>query len=355
MKQFYFFSLLISLTCFGQQAYYGSSPDAINFNNPSLTGQNLYNALQQKISHYTTSYTYGDVRDDLKIMDLDPTNAANVLLVYGYTNNSSCTSGVTDRRIRNKDDFGGNNCEYNREHVFSRSNANPSMSVSGNSTTGIGADPHNLRAADVQRNSNRGNRKFAAGTGNSGVLGSGNWYPGDEWRGDVARIMMYMYVRYGNRCLPELNASGTKQGTTNMLQILLDWNASDPVSDIEDNRNARLETVYGNRNPFIDNPHLATRIWGGTTAQDRWGIFNIEEQQTVDFKISPNPAKDHFYVTLPNQISTRVEIYDVLGKRIFVRKINESIRIDVNHLKSGVYVVKFIQGNKSVAKKLVKQ
>ena len=57
------------------------------------------------------------------------------------------------------------------------------MGSTSNNSTGISADPHNLRPSDVQMNGNRGNRKFAAGSGNAGNAGN-DWYPGDEWKGD---------------------------------------------------------------------------------------------------------------------------------------------------------------------------
>ena len=357
MKHIYILSFFfISAICFAQQPYYTNGQNNVDF---TLTGQDMYNALQLKISNNTVgTYTYGDARDDIQIMDLDPddfTNS-NVLLVYGYVDNLSCTSGITDRRIRDKNDFGGSNCDFNREHVFARSNANPSMGSANNSSVGIVADPHNLRASDVQRNGNRGNKLFASGSGNSGDVGSGNWYPGDEWRGDVARMMMYMYVRYGDRCLPELNATGPKEGTTDMLQILLEWNVTDPVSDIENNRNNLLESTYGNRNPFIDNPYLAKVIWGGSLdPEDLWGTLSLDEvQQEEAFSLSPNPATNIVNIKLPNSIETRIEIYDVLGKRVFIRKINESMELNISSLKSGLYLVKFIQDNRTVSKKLIK-
>ncbi len=353
MKHIFTFSIILfSLLSFSQQAYYTNGQNNVDF---TLNGQDLYNALQTKISNFTNTvtYTYGDVRDDLKIMDLDPNNANNVLLIYGYNNTITCNSGESDRRLRDKNNFGGNNCDYNREHVFARSNANPSMGDTSNSFTGIVADPHNLRASDVQRNGLRGSKKFASGSGNSGDVSSGNWYPGDEFVGDVARIMMYMYVRYGDQCLPDLNGFGAKQGTTEMLQVYLDWNASDPVSTIEINRNNHLESVYGNRNPFIDNPYLATKIWGGTLAQDTWGTLSTPNTKISSVQLYPNPVKNILNISLPDTTETRIEIYDVLGKRVFIRKINTSMALNLSALKSGLYMVKVIQANTTIIKKLI--
>lgn len=350
MKHIYFLFLFITTISFAQpQPYY----DGIDFNQ---TGDNLKNLLAQLIDNASTTYTYGDIRDDFKIMELDPDDAtdSNVLLTYGYVNLLAC-SGETDRRIRNKDDFGGLSCEYNREHVFARSNANPSMGSVSNGDTGIAADPHNLRATDVQRNGARGSKLFAAGSGDSGDVGSGNWYPGDEWKGDVARIMMYMYTRYGDRCLPELNASGAKQGATDMLQILLDWNAEDQVSPVEDARNNRLEMVYSNRNPFIDNPYLATVIWGGVDAEDRWGTLSSTSNEVNKFNIYPNPTQSDVTVQLKSPQRTTIEVYDILGKKVLEKVIYNSEKIQTSQLKSGVYILKIRQGSFEVNKKLIKR
>jgi chitodextrinase len=64
-----------------------------------------------------------------------------------------------------------------------------------------------------------------------------------------------------------------------MIDLFLQWNADDPVSEIEKQRNPYHENTsnsdaQGNRNPFIDNPRLATRIWGGPEAEDIWGIYS---------------------------------------------------------------------------------
>ena len=136
-----------------------------------------------------------------------------------------------------------------------------------------------MRPCDSQRNSSRGNKKFIAGSGNSGATGTG-WYPGDEWKGDVARIIMYMYLRYDERTLPSNVGFGSNSDTPDdMIDLFLQWNADDPVSTIEKQRNPYHENTsnsdaQGNRNPFIDNPRLATRIWGGPEAEDIWGIYS---------------------------------------------------------------------------------
>ncbi len=345
-KIFTLFLLLSLQTLFAQQPYY----DDVNL---SLTGQDLYFALQQKIENASTSFNYGDTRDSMKITDEDPENNNNVLLLYGYDNSGSCT---TDRS-RDKDDFGGSSCQYNREHTFARSNANPSMGNVDNGTTGIGADPHNIRPTDQQMNNNRGSKKFADGSGKAGDVGSGYWYPGDEWKGDVARIMMYMYTRYGDRCKPSLNGNGALQGSTEMLQVYLQWNAEDPVTDFEDQRNPYLENFYGNRNPFIDNPYLATLIWGGPAAEDRWGLIGTEEFIAENISVYPNPTSEIIWVEDNTSFSVNnYSIYDISGRRILFNTFNSSEKkVDVSNLNSGVYLLELVSSERKIIKKIVVQ
>lgn len=278
MKHFYLlFTFLISAVSFAQlappaelQAYYSD----VDFTKTQL---DLFNdlAVTTAIKHTNAlSYTPG-IWESSKATDEDIDNPNNVILFYGYSDTDG--NGVTDRS-RNKNLNGGGTGDWNREHVFPNSLANPDLDSSGSSGPPY-ADGHNLRPSDVQMNSNRGNKKFAAGSGNAGNTSTSSslWYAGDEFKGDAARIIMYMYTRYGTQCLPSFAVSGaTNSIDPNMIDLLLEWNAEDPVSLIEDNRNTfhgDLSNTYaqGNRNPFIDNPYLATVIWGGTPAENRWG------------------------------------------------------------------------------------
>ncbi|GAA3520228.1 hypothetical protein GCM10022393_38040 [Aquimarina addita] len=246
---------------------YGQIPSYYDDTNLSLSGQSLKNELTTLVTNTQTtilSYTPG-VWDALKVADADPANANNVILLYGWEGGSD--SDLTNDRSRDKDSNGGSNGDWNREHSFPKSLGNPNLGE-----TGPGSDAHHLRPTDVQRNSSRGSRKFADGSGNSGTTSQGYWYPGDEWKGDVARMMMFMYVRYGSRCLPiDVGVGSSVSTDSDMIDLFLEWNAEDPVSALEIQRNPIIENIQGNRNPFIDNPAFATQIWGGPQAEDLFG------------------------------------------------------------------------------------
>jgi endonuclease I len=267
MKIKLLFSLLICGFLHAQiPAYYSS----IDF---TQTGTALKTQLSSLITttHTTNlSYTPG-VWEALKLTDLNPNNSNNVFLVYGY---NDFNASVIDDRNRGKNNNGGNVGDWNREHCYPKSLGNPDLG-----TSGPGSDAHHLRASDVQFNNSRGNRLYADGEGDAGNVGI-YWYPGDEWKGDIARMMMYMYVRYQNQCLATAVGAGSTTYSAEMPDIFLEWNEEDPVNFYERNRNDILEGLQGNRNPFIDNPYLATQIWGGPQAPDSWNLLSCPTTTT---------------------------------------------------------------------------
>lgn len=270
------FLLFCSSHIFAQiPSYY----NGIDFTNTSSL---LFNDLATITinNHQGIPYTSGstDTWDVLKTADKDPDISSNILLIYGY--NDSDTENNNDRTRGNDQGFSGDPFNWNREHVFAKSLANPSLETG---SIGPGTDLHNLRPADAGYNSSRSNRKFTDGSGNSGPQSNGGWYPGDEWKGDIARMVMYMYLRYHGtgekisetNCLPINVGSGSILDIdSNMIGLFLEWNQEDPVSNFEINRNNVILDHQKNRNPFIDNPYLATLIWGGIAAEDKWNLIS---------------------------------------------------------------------------------
>ena len=326
MKQFYlkrqsFFIAVLSLL---SVISFGQIPSYYNGTNISQNGNTLKTSLATLVSRNTINLTYTPgVWDALKQTDLDPTDPTKVLLIYGY--NDSDTD-ITNDRTRSKDANGGNSGNWNREHVYARSLGNPNLG-----SEGPGSDAHHLRASDITLNATRNNYPFGAGTGNSKLINGTYWYPGDEWKGDVARMVMYMYVRYGNQCLPNVVAVGSKTFSADIPDVILQWNAEDPVSQLEINRNTILEGVQGNRNPFIDNPAFATAIWGGPQAQNRF-----DGSVQLDTEAPTAPATLFATNTTANGTSLSwVQSSDnvgVLGYRIFNGSVQIASSSTVNYV-----------------------
>lgn len=219
----------------------------------------------------------------LEEADEDPANTNRILDVY---RNESMTK------------FGGGQGPYNREHTWPNSLGFPSSGGSHAYT-----DTHMLMLSHVGYNSNRGHKYFGTCNascterttlvndgqgGGSGVYpGNSNWYNGTLWetwrgrRGDVARAMMYMDVRYEGGTHsngwhePDLiltnNASqiqgtntannGTGRAYMGLLSVILAWHEQDPPDAKEHLRNEVVYSYQGNRNPFIDHPEWAACLF----------------------------------------------------------------------------------------------
>ena len=353
-KIFFLLAIFTTSIFFAQQAYY-------NDVNLSLDGIALKNELASKItSSHTNILSYTDAREALKIVDLVPGQGNNVFLVYGFAPElcPASTSNDNDHRRRDKSDFGGGaTCEWNREHTYPQSLGTPELGQSG-----PGADAHMLRACDVQRNGERGNKLFKDGSGNSHTINTDSWYAGDEWKGDMARIMMYMYLRYGDQCKPiNVGYGNTVSNDTYMIDLFLDWNAEDPISEYEELRKNYMENTsnqygQGNRNPFIDNPYLATRIWGGQEAEDIWGIYiGVDEVElNKSFVIYPNPTANTIFIKSNSDIEiNKISIYTTTGE--LVKTINEfsSQHINLKGISEGIYFLRLNTSHGSLTKKIV--
>jgi hypothetical protein len=226
---------------------------------------------------------------------------------------------------------------WNREHVFAKSLANPSLVTDYPSP---GTDVHNLRAADSQKNTQRSNRLFIDDSGvESKVTNDGYFYPGDEWKGDVARIIMYMYLRYPSQCEAMNSATGSANYSPNgdMPDVFLEWNKEDPVSALELTRNDVISSYQGNRNPFIDNPYLATLIWNGPTANDSWGTLSLAGFDEVLVSVSPTITNRNIEISGLGESDFNVIIYSHLGHEL--ASFRRSKTIDVSSFSSGLYIV----------------
>lgn len=258
--------------CFSAVAFLNAQiPNYYKSVNFSKNGNELKKELSNLVkSTHKNNLTYKELWKALAITDADPRNPQNVLMIYGFDDKST---NPDEHRSRKKNLTGGEKGKWSREHVYAKSLGKPNLGQ-----TGPGADAHMLRPADVTRNTKRSNLPFIDGTGKKSKRDNNAWYPGNEWKGDIARIIMYMYIRYGEQANPKRMAKSTYTYSKEMPDIFLKWNADDPVSNLEKQRNnylANLANTYGqgNRNPFIDNPYLATKIWGGPKANNTWKNF----------------------------------------------------------------------------------
>jgi endonuclease I len=228
-------------------------PDPVNYyaNAVGKTGPALKSALHTIISSQT-KLTYDQVWTALQDTDQDPANPNNVVLLY---------SG----RSQAKNTNGGNANDWNREHVWAKSHGD------FGTVTGPGTDVHHLRPEDVTVNSVRGNKDFDNGGSTvaecPGCLSDADSFdPRPAVRGDVARMIFYMAVRYdGGDGFADLepndqvnNGSAPAIGKFSVLKA---WSAGDPPDAFEKRRNQVIfDTWQHNRNPFIDHPEWVNSV-----------------------------------------------------------------------------------------------
>jgi hypothetical protein len=312
----------------------------------------LRQALQDIIANPATvrAQTYADVIDILKEADQNPAHSNQVWLVYteqGRAKLDLQTSG------------GSNTGKWNREHTYPRSRGGFESIDLDDIADGKGifwtteadslrhgnSDAHALRAADGPENSSRGNQNYGTNEYDGPLDNSGSF------KGDVARSVLYMAVRYNGLAVVNGYPSADPDGFLGDLATLLDWHRNDPPDDFEMNRNNVIYTWQFNRNPFIDQPDLVEYIWGNNVG-DVWSQpLGIKDTTILDIKIYPNPTTNSIYIK-GIKAQSIVEIFSVDGRRLSKSLISNNSMLDLN-VSSGVYFVKISSENKSIIKKLI--
>ena len=270
----------------GPTGYYSH----VNTSSPSQLRCSLHDTIK---GHTAYPYSGGTTNTwtILEIADEDPNNSGRVL--DAYRNRSYLK--VTERA------GSGSGLRYNREHTW------PNSLGFGSATGNLGlpyapyTDTHMLYLTDATWNADRGNKPYAdcssscgerVTEANNGVGGGSGVYPGNSnwvqspdgntgsfqvWgkrKGDMARAVLYMAIRYEGGVDPNTGQSEPDLELTNdrskivitsaspaymgLLSTLLAWHAADPPDAAERDRNEVIQSFQGNRNPFIDHPEWAT-------------------------------------------------------------------------------------------------
>lgn len=314
-----------------------------------LSGATLKQALQNIIANpvVVRAHTYGDVYTILNKADQNPANSNQVWLIY-------------TEQPRSKIDLQSGNSivgKWNREHIYCQSRGNfgdlynlppagiNKWTLSGPDDIGAGlSDAHHLRAADGQENSSRNNRNY--GVDYNGPTGN----PG-TWKGDVARAVFYMAVRYNGLNVVNGNPNENIIGQIGDLTTLLDWNKLDKSDDFEMNRNNYIYTWQMNRNPFIDFPDLADYIWGSKVGQKWYSTLSTSIFSKSKIGIYPNPAKNYIAVSGIANIGT-IEIFTISGAKVFENHFKGETQLNIN-LASGIYLAKISSDTNTEIKKLI--
>ena len=225
------------------QAAEGNYYSSINSNE---TGSTLLNSLHTLVNSGSVSVSYNWSR--YEAADEDPNNSNNIITIYARSSLAK-TAHVS------------NNVGWNREHTFPQSKMSSSQAESDN---------HIIFASDYKINGARSNIKMGVVTsgstltdsyGNSTTCRKANslFDPNNLSRGIVARSTMYAAAMY------EYDPTDNFESIATMLN----WHLTYQPTSQEINRNDVVYSNQHNRNPFIDHPEYACKIWGNTNDTTR--------------------------------------------------------------------------------------
>ena len=281
-----------------------------------LSGDALLQSLRTLMTTTHTYQTnYDECRDLAVKTDCENGDGVTINLLY--------SSYVSNRGEFINDTKKG----WNREHVWPKS-------LGGFNTSGAGADLHHIRPTDSSLNGTRGNDFYGYATGNikemygtvvtngahGGKKGGGYMEPLDNVKGDVARLCLYVWVRYGG----ELNKCSSITNVFQSVDVLLEWHEMDPVDTWEMGRNEVVYGIQGNRNVFIDYPELAWLVFDQQVPQDITtpsGSTCTHQHTTVNGGYEPTCDKDGYsgdtLCTDCNQIVTAGAVISATNEHTF--------------------------------------
>lgn len=200
-----------------------------------------------------TGYT---LSRQLQDADEDPNNPENMILFYTQASVKKCYSN------------GAKN--WNREHCWPQNLSNGCWGKND-----AGSDMLHIRPTYETTNGKRSNLKYGKSSGSMckyngydyGRADKTYFEPLDVVKGDAARIIMYTWTAwkeyYGSK-LPDVTS------VFESVELMLEWHLNDLPSQIELNRNDFVQaSPQKNRNPFVDHPAYACKIWGNTNAKTK--------------------------------------------------------------------------------------
>ncbi|MEG1592377.1 MAG: endonuclease [Chryseobacterium sp.] len=253
-----------------------------------LTGYALKTKLHEIAATKNINWGYGDLPNYYNQTDLDqyydhgPSNTTILLDIYSEVPSGPDAYEYTSANLISTS--GAEGLGYNREHAVPQSTFNSNYPMY--------SDLHFVIPTDARINQLRNNYPY--GIGNSTIHHTFSntskiansaipnyvytnrvYEPLNEFKGDIARMLLYFAVRYEDK-LPVFNHStninpamdrspfdGTAERSFDSayISMLIQWHTQDPVSQREINRNNAVYAIQNNRNPFIDNPQWVNTIW----------------------------------------------------------------------------------------------
>ncbi len=342
---------------------YAQPPAGYYASAENKSGNELRTAMHNIIKNHT-SLSYNELWQAFYTTDVRPDNG-KVWDMYSDRPNGTPAYYFTFGSDQCGSYSGESDC-YNREHSVPKS-------WFGGSVAPMYTDLFHLVPTDGFVNSKRSNLPFGkvinatwtstngskVGTSNISGYSGFVFEPIDSFKGDFARIYFYMAVCYMDKNLGVETQSNFSGGNLKpwAKELLLQWAAMDPVSQKEINRNNAVYQRQHNRNPFIDHPELAEKIFGNDSSPFTTDISSYSDQHR--WIVYPNPVSSTINIkSIDNQTDKlTVELQDIAGRTLLARQFDniDNIQIDLSKFPIGPYLIKLSSEHGIQIHKIVKQ
>lgn len=326
-----------------------------------LSGASLKQAIQNLIANQNVRlHSYADIWEILKNSDQNPQNSNQVWCMYVETPMAKIDQQNTTSIVG----------KWNREHIFCQSRGGFEVS-SNDSADGINfwtstsalnvvdgvSDAHHIRAENGQENSSRNNKNYGNTASSTVYAGPANSQ--GSWKGDVARALFYMAVRFNGLQVvngdPEEYIIGSNpsisSGKIGDLATLLNWHLQDPRDDFEMNRNNYIDTWQNNRNPFIDHPSLVSYVFGENYGQPWSSTLSNTTFNSSKIAVYPNPTTDYLEFSGLQEMS-KITISNLTGQIVLTSFVANQEKLTLD-LASGIYLIKVENNFETQLKKIV--
>ncbi len=357
----------------------GSMQPAAYYSSVSTASATFVTDLHNKINPHSIEYysNYGSLMVS-KFFARDTTANQRVI---------TCSYSGEEKIYTDPFDWTTNN--FSREHTYCNSWQPTTNNTPSNTSLPEYNDYHMLTPTNQnQVNAVRSNYPLGevVGTPISTYLGSKIGYnalgnkvfePRDSDKGDAARCMMYESICYtgvaysgpantncvygGSWSFPSYISSSIPYGQDQ--DVLKRWHYADPPSKLEIARNDYVDSIQGNRNPFIDSIQYAcyinfsnmTKMTGITAPCNTASIADNDMTNTI--LLAPNPSNGNFTAnyTSSTEQKVTVKLFDMMGRLVYTDALkisigNNPIQMKLQDLNKGIYLFEFTsqQGKQTV-------
>ncbi|TDP60870.1 endonuclease [Flavobacterium dankookense] len=360
------FLLLVSTITIAQVANSVESIPNGYYNTATGTGYTLKTQLFNIINDHNDRGYNGNngIYVTYLTSDIDNYYENNGTMLDMYTENPTGTECEYEYGGGLQDDgtLGNAECQrYNREHLIPQSVYNSLQPMLSDAHCVVPSDKY----VNAQRDSwpfskvNNATSTYSNGSKKGSNLNSGYsagytgtvFEPIDEFKGDIARMILYFATRYEDQVsgwnYPMFNNTSNQVFTNQAINVLLTWHNNDPVSQRERDRNDAIYARQNNRNPYIDNPSYAMSIWGSLLNTETFNALN-------SITVYPNPSNTG-KINIQSEVElSEINIITINGQ--LVQQIKSPERLDTTYeltnLPKGFYFLQLNANNQSVTKKI---